>query len=279
MTMLTEMFELERPRLSRLAGRILCDHTEAEDIVQQAWLRLVGSVGQIENVPAWLTTVTTRLCLDRLRAKTAVPLDDVQDQPGTQLDPADEVVLADAVGTALQVVLDRLTPRERVAFVLRESFDVDFATIAAILDATPAGARKLASRARAKVAQPAPDEAPADWQIVDAFLSAAREGEFARLLELLAPDVVVSGDELAVALGTPQRITGQRSVAEFFDGAAKAAFGVFLGERPGAAWIHRGQPRVAFDFAIVDGVITGITFRAAPEVLASVRRRHANLPA
>ncbi|MFJ5696649.1 sigma-70 family RNA polymerase sigma factor [Arthrobacter sp. NPDC093139] len=279
MTELTEIFEDERPRLLRLAGRILSDHAEAEDIVQQAWLRLASTADQIENVPAWLTTATTRLCLDRLRAKTPVPQEEVEDAAEAHPDPADEVALADTVGIALQVVLDRLTPRERVAFVLHESFAFDFATIAAILDASPTSARKLASRARAKIAQPSPGAAIVDWQVVDAFLAAAREGDFSRLLELLAPEVVITGDDAAVALGTPQRIAGRHHVAEFFNGAAKAAFGVFLGDRPGAAWIHRGQVKVAFDFTIVGGVITGIVFRAAPEALASVRRRQGDVPA
>ncbi|OUM42699.1 sigma-70 family RNA polymerase sigma factor [Arthrobacter sedimenti] len=273
----TAIFEGERPRLLRLAERIISDHGEAEDIVQQAWLRL-ASAEQIDHVPAWLTTVTTRLCLDRLRAKTPVPQDDVedydQDYAETSPDPADEVALADTVGLALQVVLERLTPRERVAFVLHESFDVDFATIATILDASPDSARKLASRARAKVARPSPVRMP-DWQVVDAFLAAARGGDFSRLLELLAPDVIVTGDDAAVVLGTPQRLAGRQEVASFFNGAAKTAFAVFLGSRPGAAWIHRGEVKVVFDFTIVGGRVGGITFRAAPEALASVQRRKA----
>lgn len=277
----TAIFEGERPRLLRLAERIISDHAEAEDIVQQAWLRL-SSAEQIECVPAWLTTVTTRLCLDRLRARTPVPQDELGDHAeydaGTYPDPADEVALADSVGLALQVVLERLTPRERVAFVLHESFDFDFATIATILDASPASARKLASRARAKVARPALARMP-DWQVVDAFLAAAREGDFRRLLELLAPDVIVIGDDAAVALGTPQRIAGRQQVASFFNGAARTAFAVFLGQRPGAAWIHRGEVKVVFDFTLVGGRVSGITFRAAPEALASVQRRAADRPA
>ena len=117
--------------------------------MQQAWLRLQGPTTEIENLPAWLTTVTTRLCLDRLRAGLPVP-DDVEPAE-TAADPADEVALADTVGVALQVVLDRLTPQERVAFVLHDSFGFEFPTIAAVLDTTPVAARKLASRARAKV--------------------------------------------------------------------------------------------------------------------------------
>ncbi len=268
----TAAFEAERPRLVRIAGRMLQDDAEAEDIVQQAWLRLQGTDQEIANLPGWLTTVTTRLCLDRLRATVPVPEEDVE-VPGHAGDPADEVALADTVGTALQVVLDRLTPGERVAFVLHDSFGFDFATIAAMLGTTPAAARKLGSRARAKVVQPTPEDALADWEVVDAFLAAARGGDVGRLLELLAPDVVVTGDAAAVASGTPERIYGREEVASFFDGAAKAALPVFVGQRPGAAWVHRGEPRVAFDITVAGGVVTRVDFRAEPAVLARVRGR------
>jgi len=265
-------FEAERPRLVRMAGRLLRDPVEAEDIVQQAWLRLQRTDQDIVNLPGWLTTVTTRLCLDRLRAKVPVPEEpfEVAGQVG---DPADQVALADTVGVALQIVLDRLAPAERVAFVLHDSFGFEFAIIAAMLETTPGAARKLASRARAKVAQPAAEDALADWEVVDAFLSAARGGDVDRLLVLLAPDVVVTGDAAAVALGTPERIAGRRDVADFFNGAAKAAGPVFVGDRPGAAWLHHGQTKVAFDFTVVGGTITRVEFRADPGVLARVRRR------
>ncbi len=267
-------FEAERPRLVRLAGRMLHDDAEAEDIVQQAWLRLQGTEQEIANLPGWLTTVTTRLCLDRLRAKVPVPYEGEEVEVAKHVsDPADEVALADTVGVALRVVLDRLTPGERVAFVLHDSFGFEFATIAAMLDTTPTAARKLASRARAKVVQPAPDDALADWEVVDAFLAAARGGDFGRLLSLLAPDVVVTGDAAAVAMGTPERIAGREEVAHFFNGAAKAALSVFVEHRPGAAWVHRGEAKVAFDFTVLDGVVTRIAFRAEPSVLAGVRSR------
>ncbi len=218
--------------------------------------------------------MTTRLCLDRLRAKVPVPYEGEGVEVAKHVsDPADEVALADTVGVALRVVLDRLTPGERVAFVLHDSFGFEFATIAAMLDTTPAAARKLASRARAKVVQPAPDDALADWEVVDAFLAAARGGDFGRLLSLLAPDVVVTGDAAAVAMGTPERIAGREEVAHFFNGAAKAALSVFVEHRPGAAWVHRGEARVAFDFTVLDGVVTRIAFRAEPAVLAGVRSR------
>jgi RNA polymerase sigma factor (sigma-70 family) len=273
----TETFVAERPRLHGLATKILTDPAEAEDVVQQAWLRLHGHDGEIENLPGWLTTVTVRLCLDRLRRRTPVPEADLE-LAETAPDPADEVELADTVGAALQVVLERLTPNERVAFVLHDSFGFGFPTIASVLDTTPVAARKLASRARSKVRQPAPEDQLADWEVVDAFLAAARQGDFARLLQLLAPDAVVRADEAALAAGTPARIDGRDEVATFFNGAAAAAMPVFVGERPGAAWFHRGDARVFFDFAVTDGVVRRITFRADPVLPAQVARRDGDQP-
>jgi len=278
----TEIFEAERPRLVGIAGRVLADHAEAEDVVQQAWLRLDRAVRrdatEIENLPAWLTTVTTRLCLDRLRARTPVPVEDVDladhgDRAATAPDPADDVALADTVGIALQAVIDRLSPRERVAFVLHDSFGFEFTTIAAVLDTTPAAARKLASRARAKVTQPSSEDALADWEVVDAFMDAARGGDFERLLQLLAPDAVVGADEAAILVGTPAGIQGRDEVATFFNGSAQTALAVFVGDRPASAWYLKGEAKVVFDFDVADGQVRGITFRAAPDVLARVVRR------
>ena len=278
----TEIFEAERPRLVGLASRVLADHAEAEDVVQQAWLRLDRAVTrdatEIENLPAWLTTVTTRLCLDRLRARTPVPVEDVElgdhvDVAAAAADPAEDVALADTVGIALQAVIDRLTPRERVAFVLHDSFGFEFTTIAAVLDTTPAAARKLASRARAKVTQPSSEDALADWEVVDAFMDAARGGDVERLLQLLAPDAVVGADEAAILVGTPASIQGRDEVATFFNGSAQTALAVFVGDRPASAWFLKGEAKVVFDFDVADGRVRAITFRAAPDVLARVVRR------
>lgn len=273
----TDMFEAERPRLIGIASRVLGDHAEGQDVVQQAWLRMHRTDAEIDNLPAWLTTVTTRLCLDRLRSRTPVPVDDLdlEDAVG---DPADDVALADTVGLALQVVLDRLSPRERIAFVLHDSFGFEFPTIASLLETTPAAARKLASRARTKVTQPGADDRPADWEVVDAFMAAAKNGDFDRLLQLLAPDAAVTADDAAALVGTPQQIDGRREVAAFFNGSATAALPVFVGDRPGSAWFHRGAARVFFDFTVSDGLVRAITFRAAPDVLSHVVRRDGGQP-
>lgn len=268
-------FEQERPRLLHLATRILGDPHEAQDVVQTAWLRMDDARDDIQNLPAWLTTVTTRVCLDRLRSRQPLPIADVEVVEDA-LDPADEVALADTVGIALQVLLDRLTPAERVAFVLHDSFGFDFPTIAEILGRTPVAARKLASRARGKVVRtPSATSVAqqADWEVVDAFMSAARKGDFTRLLSLLDPSVIVEGDPAAITLGTPIRLEGAQHVAQFFNGGAKAAFPIYLGSRPGAAWFHRGEAKVVFDFTINDGVVGRIDFRADPEILARVERR------
>lgn len=275
----SEQFEAERPRLVRIAAGILGDRHEAEDVVQHAWLRLNGAGSEeIRSLPAWLTTVTTRLCLDRLRARIPEPVEpatygSAEVVSGSGLDPLEEVALADSVGVALNVVLTSLSPSERVAFILHDTFGVEFATIATVLETSPVAARKLASRARAKVGARLPIGAPADWEVVDAFLDAAKGGDFARLLHLLAPDVVVSADAAAIATGTPARLEGRDAVAAMFDGAARAALPVFIGSRPGAAWFHQGSARVVFDFTVRDGQVTGIVFRAATEAIAAVSRR------
>lgn len=274
----TAAFEAERPRLTRIAERLIGDHAEAEDIVQNAWIRLARNDTPIDNLPGWLTTVMTRLCLDRLRSKLPTPEESLEsDLNETVPDPADDVILADSVGSALQVVLDRLGPSERVAFVLHDSFAVDFPTIATILDTSPAAARKLASRARGKVTGGASDDAPVErtdhTAVVDAFLHAAKGGDLETLLGLLAPDVVIAGaDSAALALGTP-RLVGREQVMGLVNGGMKTAFPVHLGDRAGLAWLHRGDYKVAFDFVIEDGLVRRIDLRADPQVLATVRRR------
>jgi RNA polymerase sigma factor (sigma-70 family) len=269
----TEAFEIERPRLLSIAARLLGGPGEAEDVVQQAWLRLDRTDADIESLPAWLTTVTTRLCLDRLRVRVPLPTDEIDEAATTSPDPADDLVLAESVGAALHVVLERLSPTERVAFVLHDSFGVEFSAIAAVLDTTSAAARKLASRARAKVQLPAAEDRLAEWEIVDSFMAAAREGDFERLLQLLAPDAGVTADAAAVIVGTPERIDGRGEVAAFFNGSAHAALAVLVDDRPGYAWFDRGTAKVLFDFEVAGGLVRSITFRADPGVLSRLARR------
>ncbi|KQS10636.1 RNA polymerase subunit sigma-70 [Curtobacterium sp. Leaf183] len=280
-----EVFERERRRLVGIARRILDDRGDAEDVVQLAWFRFRANTDAITNVPAWLTTVTTRLCLDRLRARVPVPVpmelhdDLVESGRGAggedAADPAERTEHREAVGQALGVVLDELTPTERVAWVLHEVFAFDFATIGTILARTPAAARKLASRARARLAHAEREEVMGDAEVVDAFMSAARGGGLGRLLALLAPGVTVGADPAAIAAGTPRSIDGREAVAAFFDGSARAAVAALVDGRPGAAWFHRGWPKVAFDFTVLDGLVEAITFRADPSVLTEVVRRRA----
>ncbi|MCJ1712894.1 sigma-70 family RNA polymerase sigma factor [Curtobacterium sp. VKM Ac-2922] len=276
-----EVFEHERRRLVNIASRILDDRGDAEDVVQLAWFRFHATTDAITNVPAWLTTVTTRLCLDRLRARVPVPMelhdDLVESDRGAggadAADPAQRTEHREAVGQALGVVLDELTPTERVAWVLHEVFAFDFTTIGTILDRTPEAARKLASRARARLADAERDGVMGDAEVVDAFMSAARGGDLGRLLSLLAPGATVGADPAAIAAGTPRAIDGREAVAAFFDGSARAAVPALVGGRPGAAWFHRGRPMVAFDFTVVDGLVEAITFRADPAVLTEVVHR------
>lgn len=285
----TQCFARERPRLVGVAAKVLSDRHEAEDIVQEAWLRLNSTPADIRNVPAWLTTVTVRLCLDRLRQRTSAPQPtgsavdgdsfagaaDPREEPGT------EAELASDVGVALTVVLERLTPKERVAFVLHDNFDVPFATIAEVLQTTPAAARKMASRARSKVAHdgdPPPADAmaaPEDAEIVDAFMAAARHGDFATLLRMLAPEAIVRADAAAIAIGTPERIDGRDAVAAFFNGAASAALPVLIAGHPGAAWFDRGQATVVFAFTLHQRQVKRIDFLAAPAVMDTVHKRRA----
>lgn len=286
----SEIFERERGGLVRIAGRILEDRREAEDVVQLAWMRLHENTAVLENVAAWLTTVTSRLCLDRLRARIPVPVDAIEQEghwaETSGRDPEEAAVQREAVGQALHVVVDRLTPNERVAWVLHESFGFEFDALGDILGRSPAAARsqpgrspaaarKRAARARAKVADAERGGPVTDRHVVDAFMAAERGSDLMRLLALLAPGASVSADAAVITEGTPQRIEGREAVAGFFDGSAPVALPALVDGRPGAAWFQRGRARVAFDFRVVHGVVEAITFRADPEVLASVLRRSA----
>ncbi|MEU8637929.1 sigma-70 family RNA polymerase sigma factor [Amycolatopsis sp. NPDC048633] len=211
-------FEAERARLRGLAFRMLGSEAEADDAVQEAWLRL-NRVDSIDNLAAWLTTVVSRVCLDVLRSRKAHREDpfDVVPDLAADADPAGEVELADSVGRALLVVLDALGPAERIAFVLHDLFAVPFDRIAPVLDRTPVAAKKLASRARQRVRGTSPLP-PADLtrhrRVVDAFLAAARGGDLEELLDVLAPDVVRRADAAALPVGAALETRGARAVAE-----------------------------------------------------------------
>ena len=273
---LAERFERSRPHLAAVAYRMLGSSAEADDAVQETWLRLSRSdASAIDNLTGWLTTVVGRVCLDMLRSRTTrreAPLDHTP-EPADDLDPEQDAVLADTVGAALLVVLDTLTPNERLAFVLHDLFGVAFAEIAEMLDATPEAARQYASRARRRVrgsdSSGRPDPAR-QRKVVEAFLAASRGGDFEALLRLLAPDVVVSGDAAAVAIGADAELRGPRQVAEAYSGRAQAARLVLLDGLAGAAWSLRGEVKVAFVFTTEGDLVTAIHLVADPRRLEQI---------
>jgi RNA polymerase sigma factor (sigma-70 family) len=271
-TSLADEFETQRPRLRAVAYRMLGSVVEADDAVQEAWLRLSRSdAGSIDNLGGWLTTVTARVCLDMLRARRArreelagaqipEPLVSATDGP----DPEQEALLADQVGLALLVVLETLTPAERLAFVLHDVFAVPFEEIAPIVERTPTATRQLASRARRRV-HGSPTEPDVDLgrqrEVVDAFLAASRAGEFSRLLAILDPDVVVRAD-YGPRPGARTEVHGAQAAAEqamvfrrFAPGARRALVNgaaglvVFTADRPYAVlgFTVRGDRIAAID--------------------------------
>ena len=273
---LAQRFEQSRPHLAAVAYRMLGSTAEADDAVQETWLRLSRSdTTAIDNLTGWLTTVVGRVCLDMLRARTTrreAPLDHTP-EPADDLGPEQDAVLADTVGAALVVVLDTLTPNERLAFVLHDLFGVAFAEIAAMLDATPEAARQYASRARRRVRGSDESGRPdpvRQRRVVEAFLAASRGGDFDALLRLLAPDVVVSGDAAAVAIGANAELRGRRQVAEAYSGRAQAARLVLLDGLAGAAWSLRGEVKVAFVFTTDGDLVTGIHLVADPARLEEI---------
>jgi RNA polymerase sigma factor (sigma-70 family) len=280
---LAERFEENRPHLRAVAYRMLGSLAEADDAVQQAWLLLSRcETGGIENLGGWLTTVVARVCLNMLQARRSrreVPLDAHVPDPVVslelELDPEHQALLADSVGLALLVVLETLAPAERLALVLHDMFDVPFDEIAPIVGRSPSAARQLASRARRRVkgAAPVPDADPArQREAVDAFLAAARGGDFQGLLEVLDPDVVLRADAGAVPGRASRVIRGARAVAE-----QSLAYARRLGPfaRPalvnGAAGIVAapgGRPVSVLGFTVTRGRIIEIDILANPERLS-----------
>ena len=276
---LAERFEENRPHLRAVAYRMLGSSTEADDAVQEAWLRLsrAGTSG-VDNLGGWLTTIVARVSLNMLRSRTLrreEPIDaPVTGQPVTPppngTDPEHEAVLADSVGLALLVVLDTLTPAERLAFVLHDMFAVPFEEIAPVVERSPAATRQLASRARRRVqdARAQPGEISRRREVVSAFLAASREGDFDALLTMLDPDIVLRADNAAAQMGADAEAIGARAVAGVFSGRAKALRPALIDGAPGAVWTLRGETRVVFAFTITGGTITAIEQIADPERIA-----------
>jgi RNA polymerase sigma-70 factor (ECF subfamily) len=276
---LAEQFELHRDHLRSVAYRIVGSATDADDAVQETWLRLSRSdIAEIENLGGWLTTVVSRIGLDMLRARGSRREEPLPPQTDTIVTPDpgpdDSAADADAVGVAMLVVLEQLSPPERLAFVLHDMFGVSFAEIGDVLDRTPATARQLASRARRRVQGSEPSGRPdarRHREIVDAFLAAARGGDFEALLRLLDPDVELRADEVAASSGAPALVLGAHSVASTFSGRAKAAVAAVIDGFAGAAWAPGGQPKVLFDFIIDDDVVIAIDMTADPDRIADLR--------
>jgi RNA polymerase sigma-70 factor, ECF subfamily len=279
---LAERFEANRTHLQRVAYRMLGSLSEADDAVQEAWLRLSrASAGDIENLGGWLTTVVARVCLDMLRSRKArreEPLDAPEDAPGNappmrtgeRIDPEHEALLADSVGLALLVVLQTLSPAERVAFVLHDMFDRSFDEIASVVGRSPTAARQLASRARRRVqgGAPTPDADRArQREVVDAFLAASRGGDFEALLAVLDPDVVLRSDRAAVHLGGPAEIRGAAAVATNFRGRAQLARPALVDGAVGVIVAPRGRLLLVLVLTITHGKIAAIDVVADPKHL------------
>ena len=274
-----ERFEEHRGRLRTIAYRMLGSPSEADDAVQEAWLRFSRSdTSTVDNLGAWLTTVVSRVCLNMLQARGSRPqpaaepdLPEPPAGPG-ELDPEHEALLADAVGLAMLVVLDTLTPAERVAFVLHDVFAIPFDEIAPIVERSVPATRQLASRARARVRrQERNGESDRTRQaaLVDAFLAAARKGDFDALIAVLDPDVVLRADEHAVALGAEAETRGAEPVASW-SRRARGARPALLAGKPAAAWLPDDSLRVVYEFTFHGDRITAIDLIADPERLAEL---------
>jgi RNA polymerase sigma factor (sigma-70 family) len=275
---LTARFEAARPRLRAVAYRMLGSVDDADDAVQDAWLRLTRNDAEIDNVDAWLTTVVARICLNMLRARrvrreeelaeelVAKLPDPIIDPPG-DVDPEHQALLADSVGLALFVVLDTLPPDERLAFVLHDVFAVPFDEIAPIVDRTTEAARKLASRARRRIqqARPQPDgELAAQRDVVDAFFAAGRAGDFERLVAVLHPDVVLRGDFGGDRVRVISGADAVAAQAKLYGGPAREVRPATINGAAGAVIFLRNRPVAVMAFVVADGKVTEIDALADP---------------
>lgn len=277
-TMIEEQFESYRAHLQAVAYRMLGSWTEAEDVVQETWLRLHRSdISQIENLGGWLTTAASRICLDMLRSRKARREDfdgdsasSMQSEAGERHNPEQEAVLADSVGLALLVVLDRLSPAERVAFVLHDIFAVPFSELALLVGKSEPAARKLASRARQKVRGTetvSPAGLEEQRKLVDAFLAAAYAGDFGALVEALHPDVVLRDDREP---GEATVTRGALALAGKVAGRAQAAQTALVGGRIGAIVAPGGKLQYVIQFRIKDGRIAEVNLVSDAERLAEL---------
>jgi RNA polymerase sigma-70 factor (ECF subfamily) len=286
---LAERFEASRRRLKSVAYRMLGSHSEAEDAVQEAFLRVDrAGAGGIDNFEGWLTTIVARVCLDMLRGRTSrreVPVDGTVEMLPATGDPEHERLIADSIGAAMLIVLETLSPAERVAFVLHDIFNVSFDEIAPVVGRSPAAARQLASRGRRRV-QGAPADPHADRmrqrEVVSAFLAASQGGDFAALLTLLDPDVVLHADAAAIAGATAARpnpnvptlvpeTQGRDAVANVFRNRAKSARLALLDGVPGLvfAFPPGHQVRMIADIVVEDGRIVEISLIADADRVAA----------
>jgi RNA polymerase sigma factor (sigma-70 family) len=283
---LARTFDGHRSHLRAVAYRMLGSAGEADDAVQEAWLKISrADTADVENLGGWLTTVVARVCLDMLRSRRArreQPLGPAAEAVPAGTTPDVELAFADAIGPALLVVLDLLAPQERVAFVLHDMFDLSFEEIAPIVERTPAAARQLASRARRRVRGAAsPDADVAQHRgLVDAFLAASHDGDFERLLAVLSPDAVLRADATSVRVAAAYRerggpilepeVRGAALVANAFKGRATAALPALIDGEAGAVWAVRDQVRSAFVFTIAGGRITAIDLVMDEEHLSTL---------
>jgi len=276
-TALVERFEEQRSRLRRLAYGMLSNHSDADEAVQETWIRLdAADASGIDNLGGWLTTVTGRISLDMIRSRSrragiVADSEDAAQSVDAVGGPEAEAVMADSVSRALLVVLETLTPAERLAFVLHDLFAVPFDDIAGVLERSPAATKMLASRARHKVRGGPVSEPHSSREheaIVVAFLDAARTGNLMGLVAILHPDVVMHSDQRAIKMGSPGTVGGAENVAAVFSGRALGAEAAFIDTVAGMVWIVADQAKVAWEFTIDNGQIVRIDMVADNEALA-----------
>jgi RNA polymerase sigma-70 factor, ECF subfamily len=274
--LLTRPFEAALPRLRAVAYALLGSHAEADDAVQEAWLRFDGAdTTGVENLVGWLTTIVARVCLDRLHSRPSQherPVGAHRPEPSVGVaddgDPEHQRLMAESVGSALVVVRDLLAPAERVAFVLHDIFAVSFYESAPIVRRSPDAARQLAGRARRRVQHTSAGPASAralQRETVEVLLAASRDGDFDAVLALLDPDVILRADDTAVRIGAPRAIHGAAAVAIRSLRGARAAHLALVDGDAGLVWAPGGSPWMVFNFTLTDGTVVAIDLLADPE--------------